>query len=237
MYSLVDSSQTVSYSIYMNYLFVLSLIMCSLSSYAQIDIKKLHLKLKSTHTNPLQYKISKRHIFNSVDNRNGVVCSAYTPKECKTYNKSNKNFKLNTEHTWPQSKGAKKFPAQGDMHHLYATSKESNSVRENFPFCHVVQSYWEKQGSYQGFNSDLEDCFEPCDSHKGNVARAMFYFAIRYKKGLSSSQEKLFRKWNKLDPVDQSEIIRNDRIENIQGNRNPFIDDETIVDQISTFKF
>ena len=205
-------------------------------AWANIDIQKLHDSLKLKHTNPLEYKVSKKHIFSSVDNRKGVVCSAYTPKECKNYTK-NRKFKLNTEHTWPQSKGAKKFPAQGDMHHLYATSKESNSVRENFPFCHVIQAFWEKQGSYQGFNSDLQDCFEPCDTHKGNVARAMFYFAIRYRKGLSESQEKLFRAWNDLDPVDQDEIIRNDRIEKIQGNRNPFIDDESLVKQISRFQF
>ena len=223
----------------MRNLAIIILIMTT-AALAQIDTQKLHEQLKNAHTSPLEYKVSKTYIFNSVDNRQGVVCSAYTPLECKNYHQSsikNNNFKLNTEHTWPQSKGAKYFPAKGDLHHLYATSKESNSVRENFPFCYVLESFWEKQGSQQGFNEDLQDCFEPLDSHKGNVARAMLYFSVRYKKSLTDKQEKLFREWNNLDPVDLNEQIRNDRIEKIQGNRNPFIDDEKLVDQIENFQF
>ena len=222
-------------------LFVFTL---SLGAHAAISISDLHGELKQTHTNPLEYKVSKVYIFNNVDNRDGRVCSAYTPSECKSYSQSssanknsNKHFKLNTEHTWPQSKGAKHFPAKGDLHHLYAASKESNSRRANFPFCYVYETYWEKQGSKQGFNTDLQDCFEPLDSHKGNVARAMFYFSVRYNKPLSVSQEKLFRSWNKLDPVDENEMIRNERIERIQGNINPFIKSEVLIDNIESFQF
>lgn len=217
-----------------------TILLITTAAFTKVDTHKLHQQVKASHTSPLEYKVSKTYIFNTVDNRQGVVCSAYTPLECKSYNQSsikNNNFNLNTEHTWPQSKGAKHFPAKGDLHHLYATSKESNSVRENFPFCYVIESFWEKQGSQQGFNADLQDCFEPLDSHKGNVARAMFYFSVRYKKPLSEKQEKLFRTWSQLDPVDLNEQIRNDRIEKIQGNRNPFIDDEKLVDQIESFHF
>ena len=31
-------------------------------------------------------------------------------------------------------------------------------------------------------------------------------------------------KWNAIDPVDATELLRNDTIQAIQGNRNPFID-------------
>ena len=41
---------------------------------------------------------------------------------------------------------------------------------------------------------------------------------------------------NLLDPVDLNEQY-NDRIEKIQGNRNPFIDDEKLVDKIEHFHF
>ena len=47
--------------------------------------------------------------------------------------------------------------------------------------------------------------------------------------------EATLRRWNKLDPVDQAELERNDAIEKIQGNRNPFIDHPEYVDQISNF--
>lgn len=123
------------------------------------------------------------------------------------------------------------------MHHLYVTSKESNSKRANYPFCYVFESDWEKQGSMMGINDEFQKCFEPLDGHKGNVARAMFYFAIRYKKSISKDQENLFRAWNTLDPVDEFEIQRNDHIESLQGNRNPFIDDETLINRIERIYF
>lgn len=214
------------------------LFLLSIPSFASVDIHDLHEKLKSSHTTQYEYKISKRLLFSDVDNIEGTVCSAYTPLECKKYERrKGRGFKLNTEHTWPQSKGAKHFPAQGDLHHLYATSKESNSKRANFPFCKVYETEWSKQGSQLGVDSMYNDCFEPVDSHKGNVARAMFYFSARYLKSISKDQEALFRLWNKLDPVDAQELLRNERIELIQGNRNPFIDNKDLIERIEAFLF
>lgn len=220
----------------MKFILFSTCILFSTLSIASIDILKLHAELQNMHTMPLEYKESKKLLFSTVDNNQGIVCSAYTPLECRTQNK-NRSFNLNIEHTWPQSKGAKYFPAQGDMHHLYVTSKESNSIRANYPFCVVFESEWSKQGSMCGFDENFNECFEPVDSHKGNVARAMFYFSIRYKKSLPKEKEELFRGWNSLDPVDSNERLRNDKIEKLQGNRNPFIDNELLIDNISRFEF
>ena len=38
--------------------------------------------------------------------------------------------------------------------------------------------------------------------------------------------------WNKEDLTSKKEKSRNDRIEEIQGTRNPYIDDPTLVDSI-----
>jgi len=228
----------------MNALYLLFALLLSLSAYSTVDILKLHQHIKETHTKPLEYTKSKVLLFNYVDNFGGIVCSVYTPSECKSFKNLNntsqlKNggFKFNVEHTWPQSKGADVFPAQGDLHHLYPTSKESNSKRANYPFGSVFESSWEKQGSLFGIDSQFRTCFEPVSTHKGNVARAMFYFSIRYKKSLTLKQEELFREWNQLDPVDEQERLRNDRVEKLQGNRNPFIDYKGLVDQIEHFQF
>ena len=35
--------------------------------------------------------------------------------------------------------------------------------------------------------------------------------------------------WHQLDPTDQSEIERSNAIESVQGNRNPFVHDSTLV--------
>jgi endonuclease I len=41
--------------------------------------------------------------------------------------------------------------------------------------------------------------------------------------------------WHESDPVDQEELERNQMVFEIQGNRNPFIDQPNLVSQISDF--
>lgn len=186
----------------------------------------------------LEYKEVKKVLFSKVDIIDGVICSAYTPSQCKDrYGKkgSGQNFKINIEHTWPQSKGAKEMPANSDMHHLFLTSKESNSKRANLPFCNAVYDYWQMDGSIQGFDEYSQDCFEPQDAHKGNVARAMFYFAVRYGFSIDKDQEAVFREWHELDPVDARELERHEIVKSLQGNINPFILEPSLVDSVSDF--
>ena len=64
------------------------------------------------------------------------------------------------------------------------------------------------------------------------MARIIFYLMVRYEESdnfeftdIAESLDMLLI-WNEIDPVSQLEINRNNAIENIQGNRNPFIDNE-----------
>lgn len=148
---------------------------------------------------------------------------------------------LSIEHTFPQNRFSSHFPEnlqKGDLHHLYPAHRNTNSARQNSEFGEVVDGGEVKDcpGTYNGRGLDTEDkVFEPRDEHKGNAARAMFYFAIRYKKHIFPREEAVLRKWHELDPVDDFERYRNNVIEKIQGNRNPFIDYPELVDQISNF--
>lgn len=148
---------------------------------------------------------------------------------------------LNTEHTWPQSKfnsAMQKDVQKSDLHHLYPTDSEMNSIRGNHPFGEVdvpdraLKCPASKFGSVHGSS---EDYFEPPQGHKGNVARALFYFAVRYKMNIDKVQEQFLRDWHRQDPPDQFEMDRNEAIFKIQGNRNPFIDHPELVDRISDF--
>jgi endonuclease I len=121
------------------------------------------------------------------------------------------------------------------MYHLFVTTKASNSKRSNLPFCIVESPFWELGGSSQGIDYQSQDCFEPRDLHKGNVARAMFYFSVRYQLPIDEDQEVILRKWNDLDPVDDREIERAKIIEVLQGNSNPFITDPELAHEIKDF--
>jgi endonuclease I len=77
--------------------------------------------------------------------------------------------------------------------------------------------------------------FEPPTVHKGRVARALFYFSVRYDIPLDPEEEAYLKKWNAEQPVDQEEITRNEEIYKAQGNRNPFIDYPELASLIADF--
>lgn len=152
---------------------------------------------------------------------------------------------INCEHTWPQSKFSSAYPKdmqKSDLHHLYPTDSKANSIRGNYEFSDVAHDNGSladdctasKSGSANdGGNSD--DLFEPPTEHKGNVARALFYFSVRYKIRMSAHQEQVLRRWNDLDPVDDAERDRNEQVYAAQKNRNPFIDFPQLANYINKF--
>ena len=166
---------------------------------------------------------------------------------------------LNAEHVWPKSKFfAKKIKGKykrhakpeyqtryADLHILYPSSSKLNKARSNYKFGEVLdrdkQTKNYKCSTAQLGHIDVNGkssrdiFFEPPPQSKGNVARAMFYFSIRYNREISHIEEDTLRKWHELDPPDGSEKKRNDFIEEAQGNRNPFIDDPKLVEEIADF--
>jgi hypothetical protein len=147
---------------------------------------------------------------------------------------------MNCEHTWPQSKFSRRHSRglqKTDLHHLYPVYSRANSSRGNLPFAEVSNdrnSICEASRRGPAHNTGVTS-FEPPTEHKGNVARALFYFSVRYQIEISDGQEEYLRKWHQIDPVDEEELIRNQRIYEIQGNRNPFIDDEGLVTFLKDF--
>jgi hypothetical protein len=155
---------------------------------------------------------------------------------------------INTEHTYPRSKGAENGNARSDLHHLYPTRIRVNSDRGNLPFGEIPDQETTKwyylngtQSSIPGANIDLfsegtADFFEPREGHKGNVARSIFYFYTMYRDQADAADPDFFElqketlcNWHYLDPVDSVEWFRNLAIANYQdGKPNPFILDCTL---------
>ncbi|OVE81133.1 hypothetical protein BVY03_04395 [bacterium K02(2017)] len=152
---------------------------------------------------------------------------------------------MNVEHLWPQSYFRKRSPMKSDAHHLLPTFMHPNSQRGRLPFGEVEDFEVDYSTSAGAQKSDR--LFEPPDSVKGQVARAMFYFYASYKNKniLPNKRVQEFwnknlptlMEWNRIFPPDAWELERNNRIEQFQGNRNPFVDDFRLVDRVGLSGF
>ncbi len=149
---------------------------------------------------------------------------------------------VNIEHTWPQSRFNPEYPRdvqKSDMHHLYPSDSRANSVRGNTTFGLVMQLDNRAGadgcgGSRLGF-VDSREAYTPPAPHRGNVARALFYFSMHYGLTISAQEERALRQWHKDDPVDANEVRRHELIARYQKIRNPFVDYPGIADLVTDF--
>ena len=135
-------------------------------------------------------------------------------------------------HSWMPTNPAQALPEYNDYHHLFPTNlNDVNIVRSNNALGIVVNVTSTYLGSKYGTDANGQTVFEPRDEHKGDAARAMMYEAICYTTisgnswALPSYQNQyLLKQWHFQDPPDNWEIARNDFIDSLQNNRNPFVD-------------
>ncbi|MFB6351874.1 MAG: endonuclease I family protein [Bradymonadaceae bacterium] len=196
----------------------------------------------------MDYDQAREEMFSRIDNDGGTVEAVYTGEMIQTTGIPNPE-EYNTEHTWPRSKMKNTDkPSLSDLNHLFPTDATANKKRSNLPFDEVTGTpEWSAGGSKRGPNDRGWKVFEPRDAHKGNAARALFYYAVVYNRdididaerdgwGLGTGEEQTLRNWHKsVDPVNQVDRDRNKAIQNVQGNRNPFVDCPGLVGQISDF--
>lgn len=217
------------------------------------NLAKFISKVSSRGFNPLGYKRrAKRELFGSIDleqdEKGYFVRDVYCNLKIRSHvgpDKIPNNNIMNAEHTWPQSKGSRREPFKGDVHHLFPTDSKANSTRSNYPFGEVEgESVRPKDctASKVGRMIDPETgkatrqrAYQPPLEHRGNVARAMFYASVFYNYKITDLQEHYLKKWHFEDPVTEEDIERNDEIQMVQGNRNPFIDFPELVGRIKNF--
>lgn len=217
------------------------------------------LRTNYTPSSPKDYDEARDSMYQhlDVDLTDSLTCvySGLRAKADGSRTPSNGSLSFNTEHSWPQSFYDGAEPMRGDIHHLYPVWSSVNSSRGNHPFAEINDNsttswwYWENGGSVNSvpttqidlYSEYYNDTFEPREDHKGNVARAMFYFWTLYQNNtdivtddfdneayFNGMKETLYQ-WHQDDPVDAAELQRSEGIESIQGNKNPFIHDTTLV--------
>ncbi|QFZ24437.1 ribonuclease [Saccharothrix syringae] len=172
------------------------------------------------------------------DNAANVILLYSGRSQGKTANGGNADD-WNREHVWAKSHGdfGTATGPGTDVHHLRPEDVSVNANRGNKDFDAGGSAAAEAPGNYTD-----ADSWEPRNAVKGDVARMLFYMAVRYEGDdgfadleLNDSvangtapyhgRLSLLRQWHAQDPPDAFEKRRNQVIyDRFQRNRNPFID-------------
>ena len=116
------------------------------------------------------------------------------------------------------------------MHNLYPAWQETDVTRGDTAYGVIAGENWRYE------NCDFErhlGVTEPRPIARGNIARAIFYMHSQYGVPIDVNMLAQLKLWNREDPPSKQEMLRNNRIEELQGNRNPYIDNPTLAEQIS----
>jgi endonuclease I len=164
---------------------------------------------------------------------------AFGSGQCGTYSGEGDCF--NREHSFPQSWFNGEPPMDTDLFHMYPTDAWANQKRANNAYGTVSSTTWVGSNGSKLGQCNYPGCsgvvFEPIDAYKGDFARSYFYMLTRYLPQLNSWTspmmqngefspwaETMLLEWHLDDPVSEKETNRNNAVFNLQGNRNPYID-------------
>ena len=158
-------------------------------------------------------------------------------------------YTMNREHVWPKSKASYYQRGGGaDLHHLRPSISTVNSAKSNHTFGDLNGTGSASRIDGRDIIWTGGGKLEVQDNVKGDVARILLYVYCRWGQPNLYSDVKsanlppldpdddansgvravesldTLLEWMLIDPVDAWEMERNDQIENVQGNRNVFID-------------
>lgn len=172
----------------------------------------------------------------------------------------------NREHMIPQStfstsSSISDYPMYSDLNFLIPADARINQLRNNYPYgVGGNTNFYNFTNTSRMSNAAIPNypytgrVYEPINEFKGDIARTLLYFVVRYEGKLGSfntaystsstitpatdqcpfdgTEERavdlpyieMLKQWSNADPVSQREIDRNNAVYSIQKNRNPFID-------------
>ena len=172
--------------------------------------------------------------------------SLYCGFRFENQSNSNENHLFVIEHIYPVSemlkflkcksrrqcrleKNEKFIRMEADMQNLYPVWQDASVARSNREYGSIEGEEWRFE------NCDFERGFktiEPRPLARGNISRSVFYMHTHYGLPINNSNIDLLKRWNKEDLPSKQEKSRNDRIEEIQGKRNPYIDNPDLIDKL-----
>lgn len=205
-----------------------------ISDHTTLSYKSLNEKYAKTDKRPDGYLYD---IYSNITSY--TIDDTNTGTEGKGYNK---------EHTVPQSWFNGASPMYSDIMHVLPSDSWVNSMRGNLPFGETSNptnwsaNKFSKKGPCDSSIGYSGTVFEPNDEYKGDLARIYFYMVTCYENKIANSTWgggmfeggaypafkgwalRMLLRWAAEDPVSQKEIDRNNAVDEVQGNRNPFVD-------------
>lgn len=179
-----------------------------------------------------------------------VVADMYSPEVRHFGTKGAAVDGMNIEHSVAKSWwGGTQNNAYRDLHHLNPSDATANSRKSNYPMGELTSVSW-TNGVMNVGKADIagvsQNAFEPSDEYKGDFARTYMYMFtcyqnltwtytwMVYEKSTYPTVKPwavdLLLKWHRQDPVSEKEIVRNNAVYAIQGNRNPYVDYPRLAD-------
>ena len=120
-------------------------------------------------------------------------------------------------------KVSRQFQAlEADLYNLYPTVGEINGLRSNY----AMALFPGEPREFGSCDVEIKDKkIEPRPEIRGDIARTYLYMNWAYPDQVSISYrtERLFKTWDRKDPVDEWEHERAQEIQRFQGNSNPFV--------------
>jgi len=150
-------------------------------------------------------------------------------------------YKYGMTLVWPKNT---KTNSNGETY-MYA---DTHAHQEGVPCLNNASHVWKVSNASE--YGGAVDVFEPTDEYKGDFARMYLYVVCAYEGELTWATNYMFTsdaerhttilpwakelllKWHRQDPVSDKERTRNNLVESVQGNRNPFIDYPELVEYI-----
>ncbi|HZO00140.1 MAG TPA: endonuclease [Burkholderiales bacterium] len=111
---------------------------------------------------------------------------------------------------------------EADLHNLAPAVGEFNGDRSNLPYG-LVAGEVRQYGACNFEIGGKPRVTEPREEVRGDAARVWLYMSGTYNIKLTAAQRAMFQVWSQADPVDSWELLRDTRIEAVQGNKNPFV--------------
>lgn len=144
---------------------------------------------------------------------------------------------LSIEHVMPASRMVERFGCgsrracrrdsaafnrmEADLHNLFPSLEHVNALRSDLR--HGVVDGGDRPVPGCDFEVS-RDAAEPRPAARGEIARAVLHMAAAYGVPLGRDERAMLADWDGGDPPDTAERRRNDRIAELQGTRNPYID-------------